>query len=221
MEQSLINKVHNKLYQEYDEYIKNIEKMPSKQIIPFADSIAIKQKLVDMFYERGRVSKRTLEALLEMPNTLDCLCGCWEEVEDNIQDTFYETIEEECEKYVEEYIEEKKLNVEKREDVNLYADISAACWSLNYFFLCEELKEKYDIKKFDVVDIDIIFKNKNGKKDIYNFFNKIINDDKLKKLLEKNANVTENLENIQNNILPKLKGIIMKESNQVKKDYER
>lgn len=211
MKDKLIDKVYNKFNQEYINFIQEIIKLPPSKIIENAYSITIKQELVSMIYGSSLFSSRELKALLEIPNALDYLYNSWFDSDGGIHTIIYETLEDELYDLSEKYSKKLLVNVEKNKNINFYSDISAVLSNIDYFNLCSDLKEKFDIEELDVIDIDTIFKSKDGVKSLYNFFNNIQNNDKYKRLSETNDVVYKNIERIKNNILPRLEEIISKD----------
>lgn len=213
MKNELANKVYNKLNQEYKDLIKKIEKLPPKEIIKNSYLITVTQEIVDLFYGCEKFSSRELKALSEVPHILDHLYRYWLDVDGGIHTVIYETLEDEFYDLSERYSKKLLPNIEKSKNFNFYKDISAVLSNINYFDLCSDLKEKFDIEELDVIDIDTIFKSKDGVKSLYNFFNNIQNNDKYKRLSETNDVVYKNIERIKNNILPRLEEIISKDKN--------
>lgn len=221
MKENLVNSVHEKLYHEYVEFIQKIEKLPPKQIIDNAYSISVKQELVDMFYGSSRFSNRELKALLELPHTLDYLYDSWMDADGGIHEVIFDGIEDDLTELADDYSNKLFEKVEKKENYKLYSNISSVCSYLGNYSLCRELKDKFDLEELDEIDIDVIFKSKNGKKYLYNFLNNIPENEKVKRLSETNIGISKNVEILKDNILPNLKKIIDKEANKSKKDHER
>lgn len=221
MKENLVNSVHEKLYHEYVEFIQKIEKLPPKQIIDNAYSISVKQELVDMFYGSSRFSNRELKALLELPHTLDYLYDSWLDADGGIHEVIFDGIENDLTTLAEEYSDKLLSNVEKNKHFNLYSDISDICVNLDYYGVCDELKAKYNLEELDEIDIDVLFKSKDGKKYLYKFLNDLPTNEKICHLSETNVMVYKSVDTLKNKILPQLKEIIDKDNEKSKKEHER
>ena len=160
MKNELSKKVYDKLYQEYEDFIQKIEGLPFKKVIENAYSITVRQEFLDMFYFNDSFSNRQLKALLEIPNVLDYLYNCWIRTDGNLFKF--------CD-LAEDYTDNLLLKMKKNNNFNLFFDISNVLSNIDYFNLCSDLKEKFDIEELDVIDINTIFKSNDGVKYLYNF----------------------------------------------------
>ena len=203
MKNELSKKVYDKLYQEYEDFIQKIEGLPFKKVIENAYSITVRQEFLDMFYFNDSFSNRQLKALLEIPNVLDYLYNCWIRTDGNLFTIISESLQDKFCDLAEDYTDNLLLKMKKNNNFNLFFDISNVLSNIDYFNLCSDLKEKFDIEELDVIDINTIFKSNDGVKYLYNFLNGVSNDARYKKISETNVVAYNNIKRIKTEILPR------------------
>ena len=72
LHEQLVNKIH----EEHNQYLAEIEKLPPKEIIFKAYEICYREEFISML-ESTEYSDRVMEKLLELPNPIDVLYNDW------------------------------------------------------------------------------------------------------------------------------------------------
>ena len=89
---TLHEKLVNKIHEEHEEFLAEIEKLPPKEIIFKAYEICYREEFVNVL-ENTEYSDKVMEKLLELPNPIGVLyddwlhmdCGVYEMLEDVIR----------------------------------------------------------------------------------------------------------------------------------------
>lgn len=223
MIQELTTKVCNKLDNEYKEFIEKILKTEPKNIVDNAYKIAIMQEFIDMFFGTERYSKYELTALLEKENSLEFLYDDWENADTGIYNVIEDNTNECLLKLASKYV--SKLNEQAKSDPNyeLLKDMSDALKDFNNYNFCDYIKKKYNLDDFEVIDVYEIMNKVGGAEYLYHYFAQLVDDNHLQYLNEISVINSNNYNNIEEKILPKLKEIMNNEKNKsnINKDKER
>lgn len=219
MRERYLKKLQEKLENEYGKYMEKMNLLPSKEIINNAYAITVKQELIDMFNDKDSFSLGEIKALLSLESPLEYLYNEWLQVDGGLYEKIYDDIEYNLVDLALEYRDDLLSKIGEKSD--LYYKISEIC---SYFDLynrvCDDLKSKFEVKDLDVVDINEILSTKDGKSYMYNFLSDLKNNDRVKELSEKNINIYQNLEIIEEKILPELNELIKREERN-KREQER
>lgn len=213
MIENLTTQVYKKLDKEYGKFIEDILKTEPKNIVDNAYKIAIMQEFIDMFYGTENYSKYELTALLEKENSLEFLYDDWMSSDNGIHNVIENNMNECLINLADEYV--TKLNEKAKSDSNyeLIKDMSEALKDFNNYNFCDCIKKKYDIDDFEIIDVHEIMNKKGGAEYLYHYFAQLVDDNHLQYLNEISVVNSENYNNIEEKILPKLKDIMNNEKN--------
>lgn len=223
MEKSLTEQVYQKLHQEYLSYLSNIKTLSEQEIESKIYELLFKQEIVDMFKDRERYNDLELTALSSIDN---CLNYLYENI-NGINYSIEEHVEVEIEKKVEiamldlatDYFNKQKQEIINSKDGELILMISSTLNDIDNYDYCRHIKSKYEIEDFNVVEVNKILNTKGGSEYLYHYFAQLVDNEHLQYLNEISLVDSENFNNIEEKILPKLKEIMQKEK--VKQNKER
>lgn len=104
----------------------------------------------------------------------------------------------------------EKVN-EKLYDKEFISIICSTLKDIDNYDFCTYIKRKYNIEEFNVVVVDKILNSKGGAECLYCYFAELVDNEHLQYLNEISLVDSENFNNIEEKILPKLKEIMKKE----------
>lgn len=221
MIEELTNKVYEKISKEYQEYIKNIKEHDSEYIVNNAYEIAIKNEFADMFYGTSNYNKYELQALLKQENALNYLYGAWMSSDGGIHTVIESSMEIGVSDLSIDYISDIKIKLENDSNKELIEIISESLSDFDNYEFCNHLKDKYGIDEIEPVDIYEILNSKDGKLYLYNLFSDLKESDHLQYLNEIGVINSENYNNIDDKILPKLKEMIALDNKNISKNIKK
>ena len=199
LKEELIEKVKEKIYKEYDEYISELSKKDKKEIIKSSYQTAIIEEIIDAFWGDEAYNVMGLDSLLNKDNTLKSLIDNWMSSDDGI----HRIVEENIEIYSEDIAKENP-------NYKLINNMENVLNALNNYDFCYNLKRKLEIADFcDETLFEVLQKGSN-REYLYNFFNEIKDDNHLHYLVEINVMDSEVINTIKNEIIPSLKDGIEK-----------
>lgn len=199
LKEELIEKVKEKIYKEYDEYISELSKKDKKEIINSSYQTAIIEEIVDAFWGDEAYNVMGLDCLLNKDNTLKSLIDNRMSSDDGI----HRIVEENIEIYSEDIAKENP-------NYKLINNMVNVLNELNNYEFCYNLKRKLEISDFcDETLFEVLQKGSN-REYLYNFFNEIKDDNHLHYLVEINVMDSEVINTIKNEIIPSLKDGIEK-----------
>lgn len=219
MIQKLIQQVYEKINKEYKEFIDELKQTPPENIIKNAYKIAIMEEYLDMFYGNESYDRHQLRALLEKENSLDYLYKDWMDADNGIHHVIEENLDDCLIELGDKYVERLNEKIENSPNYELIKNISDALIDFNNYNFCENIKKRFEVDDFDTIDVAEIFDTKGGKEYLYHHFAQLVDDNHLQYLNEISVVNSENYNNIEEKILPKLKEIIQKEK--IKQNKER
>lgn len=197
----LVETLKQKLDNEYNLFLYEIKQLNPKEIIGKAYEIVIKDKIRNLFNEEDNLNEYQIKGLLSLENTLDSIYEDWKKG----NGIFYIDLEEQTTDFV-KYVEEeyKQSLFEEIEDSPNYELIEIISNVLKEYSdktECNEIKNRYEIDNFNIIDINKVLNAEKGIEDLYTIFENLKND--------KDLNLVEldykNYEIINEIILPKLK----------------
>lgn len=197
----LIKELNQKIENEYNMFLYEIEQLNPKGIIGKAYEIVIKDKIRNLFNEEDNLNEYQIKGLLSLENTLDSIYEDWKKGDG----VFYIDLEEQTTDFVkyveEEYIQRILEEIEDSPNHELIEIISNVLEKYSDKIECNEIKNRYEIDNFNIIDINKVLNAENGIEDLYTIF------ENLKK--DKNINLValdyENYKIINEIILLKLK----------------
>jgi len=197
----LIKELNQKIENEYNMFLYEIEQLNPKGIIGKAYEIVIKDKIRNLFNEEDNLNEYQIKGLLSLENTLDRIYKDWKKG----NGIFYIDLEEQSTDFVKYIEEEYKQNlfeeIENSPNYELIEIISNVLEEYSDKMECTEIKNRYEIDNFNIIDINKVLNAEKGIEDLYTIFENLKND--------KDLNLVEldykNYEIINEIILPKLK----------------
>lgn len=200
LKEELIEKVKEKIYKEYDEYISELSKKDKKEIINSSYQTAIIEEIVDAFWGDEAYNVMGLDCLLNKDNTLKSLIDNRMSSDDGI----HRIVEENIEIYSEDIAKENP-------NYKLINNMVNVLNELNNYEFCYNLKRKLEISDFCDETLFEVLQKRNNREYLYNFFNEIKDNNHLHYLVEINVMDSEVINTIKNEIIPPLKEHIEKE----------
>ena len=199
----LIKELNQKLDNEYNLFIYETEQLNPKEIIGKAYEIVIKDKIKNLFNKKDNLNEYQIKGLLSLENTLNSIYEDWKK--DN--GIFYIDLEKQSTdfvKYIEkEYIQRLFEEIEDSPNYELIEIISNVLEEYSDKIKCNEIKNRYEIDNFNIIDINKVLNAEKWIEDLYTIFESLKN--------EKDLNLFtmdyKNYEIINEIILPKLKEI--------------
>lgn len=199
LKEELIEKVKEKIYKEYDEYISELSKKDKKEIINSSYQTAIIEEIVDAFWGDEAYNVMGLDCLLNKDNTLKSLIDNRMSSDDGI----HRIVEENIEIYSEDIAKENP-------NYKLINNMVNVLNELNNYEFCYNLKRKLEISDFCDETLFEVLQKRNNREYLYNFFNEIKDNNHLHYLVEINVMDSEVINTIKNEIIPSLKDGIEK-----------
>jgi len=210
---NLLKQVESRVKKEYENYIEKIKNQNIDKIIEESYQISIKEELTYLFYDENKFNNHKLNSLLEQENILEYLYNDWMKSGRNISEILEDNLDFCLDQLEEDYIYEKEELIKKDKKYELIKMISDVLEDVDYYEFCNNLKGKYQIDDLDLINVYNIFCSKDGKNYLYDFFNDIKDNEQLSYLNEISVINSENINNIEEKILPELKSLITKEKN--------
>lgn len=219
MEERLNIEIYNKLNKELKEFKEELTKLKAEDIINKSYEITIKEEIVDLFGGRPKYDLHTFKAILQKDNALDYLYNDWYNEKNHgitelIEVNMYDTLEDLTSQYESNLFDK----IEKSPNYDLIVDISEALMDFGRYELCYKLKNKYGVDELDLIDINDILNTKGGKQYLYDSFISLKDNEQLQYLNEISVVNSENFNNIEEKILPKLKDLIKQEKNKEREE---
>lgn len=219
MKEKLNIEIYNKLNKELKDFKEELTKLKPGDIINKSYEITIKEEFVDLFGGQPKYDLHTLKALLQKDNALDYLYDDWYNeknhgISELIEDNMYDTLEDLTSQYESNLFDK----IEESPNYELVVDISEALLDFDRYELCRRLKNKYDVDELDLIDINDILNTKGGKQYLYDSFIDLKDNEQLQYLNEISVVNSENFNNIEEKILPKLKELIKQEKNKEREE---
>ena len=197
----LVETLNQKLDNEYNLFIYEAEQLNPKETIERSYEIVIKDKIRNLFNKEDNLNEYQIKGLLSLENTLNSIYKDWKKG----NGIFYIDLEEQSTDFVkyveEEYIQRIFEEIENLPNYELIEIISNVLEEYIDKMECNEIKNRYEIDNFNIIDINKVLNAENGIEDLYTIF------ENLKK--DKNINLValdyEKYKIINEIILPKLK----------------
>ncbi len=219
MKERLNIEIYNKLNKELKDFKEELTKLKVEDVINKSYEITIKEEIVDLFGGQPKYDLHTLKALLQKDNALHYLYDDWYNeknhgISELIEDNMYDTLEDLTSQYESNLFDK----IEESPNYELVVDISEALLDFDRYELCRRLKNKYDVDELDLIDINDILNTKGGKQYLYDSFIDLKDNEQLQYLNEISVVNSENFNNIEEKILPKLKELIKQEKNKEREE---
>lgn len=223
MIQELTNQLYEKLNKECKEFISDIIKTDSQNIVNNAYKITMIREFVDIFYGTEKFNKHEINILLEKENTLEFLLNQWEDKNYSFHYLIEENMMDCLEEFTKDYLVEFNKEIKNDSNYELLKDMSDALKDFNNYNFCDYIKQKYNVDNFEVIDVHEIMNKVGGAEYLYHYFAQLVDDNHLQYLNEISVINSDNYKNIEEKILPKLKEIMNNEKNKnnINKDKER
>ena len=207
MNQDLINKVYDKLENEYLNYVSKVKKLSVEEILEESYELTIKREFVDMLCDNNIFKKFQLLALLEKENPLQFLYYSWIKADSGIHNLLLEQLSDDFYKLGIDYEKNFLLKLQKDKNYNLIKDISDVLQEIDNYDFCYYIKEKFKVEDLDEYDVYKILNSKNGAKYLYEFLQEVMKEEQINYLVENKTIDSSKINKIETEILPKLKNI--------------
>lgn len=219
--EELTNQVYEKVNNELKMFKEELKTKGIDEVIKNAFKITIREEIVDMFYGTSNYSEYGLKALLELDNTLESLYDDWIDTDVSIHNFLEDTTADYISDLEEEYIEKIEEQIKEDPNYELIQTVYNALKDFDNYSFCINIKNKYDIEEFDLININDILYSKDGARYLYGVFDYFKDNEQLQYLNEIMAINSENYSNIEEKILPSLVKIIKEqEKNKIKTDND-
>jgi len=171
--EKLCNELYEKLSRELREYKKELREQNADMIIRSSYETTIKEQFPDMFFGKEHYDEYELRALLDLDNSLNGLYNAWMDSDFGIHNILEDTIGDFVMDLADEYVEKQEDKIKQKENYEFILEVCEFLNSLKKYSFGDYLKDKYEIKNFDIDLIDKVLENQDLIKefDNYNDFN--------------------------------------------------
>ena len=202
MKEELKKELHDKILTEYIEYANNLLQYPTNKIIDLSYSIAIRREFTDMFCSDYNYDIDTIKFLLSQKNTLDYLYDYFSESDFELSGMLEDKVIYELDDEVQEYKNNLILDLMDNPNYDLYNRVNNILQQLDVYDLCDSIKSKFEIEKFDITNMCEILTDLGNRKYLSDYFSNISNEEQFKTLVEKQIISLDEINKIKEKLFP-------------------
>lgn len=222
--ENLCNELFNKLSRELREYKEELKERNADMIIQSSYETTIKEKLPNMFFYKNHYNEYELRALLDLDNSLNGLYKAWMDSDYGLHNILEDTIAGFVMNLSNEYVNKQEDKIKQKENYELILNISEALYDFDRYDFCNYIKNKFEIKRFDLISVNSILNSKDGILCLYHLFDELKDSSHLEYLNEIQVIDSKNYQNIEDSIIPELRKLVIQQerNNKIsKRDTER